>query len=907
MFGSETKRIPGCDYVTLSTLCKSDSSSISLKNVEGITGKYPLFGASGFLQYIDTYKMREEYIAIIKDGAGVGRVYCLPPFSSILNTMQYILPLPGVNVRYLEHLLRYMDLGSDNTGSTIPHIYFKDYSLRVVPKPPIERQEQFAAFVRQSDKSKLSVSNILRETGIISFTKNHEMCYNLEKHINCFYGGIFMSNSAEHFKWVSFYMAFASKLIEFKSNRQGLIEKIQKAYDNIDMKLPRLGINNVPSDIDPFTVFGLFNKGISDNNRKKIIQGFISEFEINAEVPGDFWGIPVLNNMMANFYAYEDKRKENDIDNLWALFLAALDFSENDTVDNRKRFCNSYNQVIKQYAVRWNITMGLYWVRPYAFINLDSCNRSFLSNPENISEEVVKIVSALNAVPSGEKYLEICDKCLATIKTNAFEYKSFPELSLNAWSRGREAAEAERLAKGDALGDADIDTVHYWIFAPGEGASMWEEFSSKGIMGLGWHDLGDLKAYANQGEITNKLRALYGGTSSYKNSAHAVWQFVSELKPGDIIFVKRGRTAILGRGVVESDYEYDTTPGNQYPNVRKVKWTHKGNWQSEEMFATKTLTDITNYTDLVNKLCGLFDDNEQEDETPAIDYPSYTEKDFLEDVFIDKDAYHTLVGLLRNKKNLILQGAPGVGKTYLAKRLAYSIMGVKDVERVMMVQFHQSYSYEDFIMGFRPTTTGFETKKGAFYNFCKKAEVDKENEYFFIIDEINRGNLSKIFGELFMLIESDKRGSSNKLKLLYSDEMFSVPENVYIIGMMNTADRSLAMLDYALRRRFAFYNIKPGFSSTGFKKYSEELHNEKFDRLIRCVERLNEKISLDDTLGEGFCIGHSFFCRLNADESLSETLKTIVEYELIPLLKEYWFDEPRNVDEWSEKLRSAIE
>ena len=118
--------------------------------------------------------------------------------------------------------------------------------------------------------------------------------------------------------------------------------------------------------------------------------------------------------------------------------------------------------------------------------------------------------------------------------------------------------------------------------------------------------------------------------------------------------------------------------------------------------------------------------------------------------------YTRLVGLLRNKKNIILQGAPGVGKTYAAKRLAYSMMGVKDVERVMMVQFHQSYSYEDFIMGFRPSATGFELKKGAFYNFCKKAEVDSDNEYFFIIDEINRGNLSKIFGELFMLIENDK-------------------------------------------------------------------------------------------------------------------------------------------------------
>jgi 5-methylcytosine-specific restriction protein B len=131
--------------------------------------------------------------------------------------------------------------------------------------------------------------------------------------------------------------------------------------------------------------------------------------------------------------------------------------------------------------------------------------------------------------------------------------------------------------------------------------------------------------------------------------------------------------------------------------------------------------------------------------------------------------------LLRTKKNIILQGAPGVGKTYAAKRLAYSIMGVKDVERVMMVQFHQSYSYEDFIMGFRPSATGFELKKGAFYNFCKKAEIDSDNEYFFIIDEINRGNLSKIFGELFMLIENDKRG--NALQLLYSDEKFAVPKN----------------------------------------------------------------------------------------------------------------------------------
>ena len=205
-------------------------------------------------------------------------------------------------------------------------------------------------------------------------------------------------------------------------------------------------------------------------------------------------------------------------------------------------------------------------------------------------------------------------------------------------------------------------------------------------------------------------------------------------------------------------------------------------------------------------------------------------------------------------------------------------------------------------MGFRPTENGFELKTGAFYDFCKEAEIDSENDYFFIIDEINRGNLSKIFGELFMLIETDKRGI--QLRLLYSNEKFSVPKNVYIIGMMNTADRSLAMLDYALRRRFAFYEMKPGFETDGFKDYQDTLDASRFNALIECVKTLNQRIAEDDSLGEGFCIGHSYFCNLK--EVTDQALSGIVEYELIPLLKEYWFDEPSKVREWADKLRRAI-
>ena len=209
---------------------------------------------------------------------------------------------------------------------------------------------------------------------------------------------------------------------------------------------------------------------------------------------------------------------------------------------------------------------------------------------------------------------------------------------------------------------------------------------------------------------------------------------------------------------------------------------------------------------------------------------SYTKENFLNEVFISEEKYNLLINLLEHKKNIILQGAPGVGKTFTAKKLAYSIIGEKNNSQVEFVQFHQNYSYEDFIMGYKPTENNFELRHGIFYNFCKKAEQNPDKKFFFIIDEINRGNLSKIFGELLMLIENNHRGE--QIKLAYANENFSVPENLYIIGMMNTADRSLAIIDYALRRRFSFFEMQPAFDSDQFKNYQESLQNEIFDKLI---------------------------------------------------------------------------
>lgn len=275
--------------------------------------------------------------------------------------------------------------------------------------------------------------------------------------------------------------------------------------------------------------------------------------------------------------------------------------------------------------------------------------------------------------------------------------------------------------------------------------------------------------------------------------------------------------------------------------------------------------------------------------------------DFLEEVYISEEKYNVLTALLRYNKNLILQGAPGVGKTFAAKRLAYSIMGEMDAPRVELVQFHQNYSYEDFVMGYRPDGNGFKLTEGIFYKFCRKAAEDPEKDYFFIIDEINRGNMSRIFGELLMLIEKDYRGTS--VRLAYNGENFSVPQNVYLIGMMNTADRSLAMIDYALRRRFKFFEMEPGFYSDGFKAYQESLHNETFDALIDMVIDLNREIKKDDSLGNGFCIGHSYFC--GQDECTEEWMKAVVYYDIIPMLQEYWFDDRQKVQHW-ENLLSGV-
>ena len=494
----------------------------------------------------------------------------------------------------------------------------------------------------------------------------------------------------------------------------------------------------------------------------------------------------------------------------------------------------------------------------------------------------------------------MCEQAKNALNQKEYEYHSFPELSYCAWKSSQAEKPEEPPTK---TVDSNVKETDYWIYSPGDNACMWDEFFKNGIMGIGWDEVTNLKDFASKEEIKEFMKKVYDASYSYKNNAHCLWQFANEIKVGDVVFVKKGMHKIIGRGVVTSDYIYDSSR-DTYKHIRKVDWQNNGEWEHPGQAVMKTLTNISAYPDYVKKLLDLFaeDTPEEVSEQKEIKYPPYSKDDFLNEVYMDEDTYNTLTELLEAKYNVILQGAPGVGKTFAGKRLAYSIMGQKDTSRVAMVQFHQSYSYEDFIQGYRPSKEGFELENGAFYKFCKEAEEDNERPYFFIIDEINRGNLSKILGELMMLIEKDKRGE--KIKLLYSNEWFTVPQNVRIIGMMNTADRSLALMDYALRRRFAFFDFAPAFSSEGFKNYLAEKNSPKLESLITVVESLNNTISSDESLGDGFRIGHSYFC--TDDEITDEWLKSVVEYEVIPLIKEYWFDEPTKVRDWSATLRSAI-
>lgn len=826
------------------------------------------------------------------------------------------------------------------------------------------------------------------------------------------------------FTWIPFYKELSKKLLQFRNDRKPLVDFIYSELSTVGSKslvdYIHMEDGSKVKDIDPFSVFAIFNRSLKRENRLGFLQKIKDRFNLNTDIPTDFDGIPTVNSQRAFFFNWAEKNTES-IQQFWDLF---------ESVVLEKDIRSIFDQIVNKTVSQYSLTMILYWIAPDRFLNLDGRNRSYLSVlgfPDNYPDL------------DYSEYSKLMQDVRQKMDDHSIPCSSFPELSYAAFLNTPKKQETEKKNESNAIA--------YWIYSPGEQAVFWDEYYQNGIMGLGWNKIGDLRAFKKQADLIAPLKLNYGSDTSQKNSADMLYSFAYEMKPGDIVFAKKGRSIIVGRGVVTSDYYYD---GNHeiHPHLRKVNWTHKGEWKSDSMLAMKTLTNVTRYTDVTNQLNKLIegkaspDSNESigkqywwltgspkywspskdwdlgedvdytlynekgnkrrvfkhfmearpgdlviayestpvlqivaigrvvsetdgevlyirkieelqspvpyteilnnpilkksepvmnrcqgslfllskdeykevmrlirkdnpepiiEEEEQTEEHETYTDKDFLEQVYMNEHQLQTLKSLLMRKKNLILQGAPGVGKTFAAQRLAYTIMGVKDESRVKLIQFHQNYSYEDFVIGYKPNAEGgFSLVNGIFYEFCQQARAHREMPFFLIIDEINRGNLSKIFGELLQLIEADYR--DQPLQLAYNKQRFSVPSNLYIIGMMNTADRSLAMIDYALRRRFSFFEIKPGFETEAFNNDISILEISNLKELINAIIELNKVITDDDSLGSGFCIGHSYLCNLNSDSDL----ESIVEYDIIPMLREYWFDNDDKFNQEAQKLRNAL-
>lgn len=769
-----------------------------------------------------------------------------------------------------------------------------------------------------------------------------------------------------NFTWIPFYKELAQKILTYKVKQSKLIDFLdnlkKEGIPSIPMNDKDVNGNDIKLDvIDPFTFFATFNRGIKDKTRIDILRLAKEKFEITSEIPSDFSGIPVVSNFKSWFFGTKNIRKEQDISILWQIAEMAI----NDPFEIKK---NLFEEVLKIKGVSiTNLSMGLFWINPDKFASCDGVITVYLKKKGFAYSKVKDLTDYLAYIQNIKNFISD---------------KSFQELSYEAWVDSKNPLDKPTTSK------------KYWLYAPGEKAELWEEHYSNGIMALGWDELADLNTYPDKASIVKRLQEFYETTGSKKNDATANDEFFNTMAVGDFVFVKRGRTELLGFGVVKSDYYYDSSR-EKYKHCRKVDWQQKGEWKTDHSLPVKTLTDVTKYPS----------------EHP--DYKFYHERL----IAIIQGTYNSIQKpqtSMQHSLNQILFGPPGTGKTYNSINHALAILESKELEvienesdenrgeilrrfqsyvdsgQVVFTTFHQSMSYEDFIEGIKPTEdegqlqydvqrgvfrllvddalanfknaklqTGkksFDTvwvkflsplndedpiavkmKKSTFHIthvndrtifFDKNSGESKhtlsintlrsmydagENQiiigglqpyyaallgqllaagkesgkveqknYVLIIDEINRGNVAQIFGELITLIETDKRFGNKEaltVTLPYSKKKdFSIPANLYIVGTMNTADRSVEALDTALRRRFTFVEMPPRYD---FPELEREIIDGIAPEII--MKTLNTRI--EKLLDKDHLIGHSYF--LSVDNITD--LQRIFHQNIMPLLQEYFY------------------
>ena len=682
------------------------------------------------------------------------------------------------------------------------------------------------------------------------------------------------------FIWNEIYEEFATKLLEYKNDRKNLISKLQNVYEEIDMKLSKMESNGEILDIDPFTIFGLFNKGITDDNRKRILGEIAKQFNLKNKVPFSFEGIPLVNNLRSTFFNFAEERGENDINNLWEVFESAIRYADNPTQGNKLKIESTYNNVIKQKGIQWNITMGLYWIRPNTYINLDSKNREFIIKQKILPEQFIKEVNQFKNVPNGEQYIQLCDLLLEKIKDGQYGYRDFKELSFIAYERNMSVDTVTQHNTQNT--DIAKNTILYG--PPGTGKTYNTVMYAVAIIEN--KKLEEIKKenYTEVIDRYNKYKedGLIEFTTFHQSYGYE--EFIEGIKP-----------VIHSDEEDETDIQYEVVPGlfkkfcdiagkpilrkekcdigiNESPTIWKISLEGSGE-NSTRTECMKNEHIRIGYDEYGREITNLFKG------VAGRHILNYFINDMsIGDIVMSCYDCNTVdaIGVVTGE----YEWHDEYPEYKRLRKVNWIVKGIK--ENIIKINNGSRLS--------NPTVYKLRMDLSDVMEIIEKyskntIEVEeKKKNHVFIIDEINRGNISKIFGELITLIEPTKRigqTEGQKVRLPYSQKLFGVPNNVYLIGTMNTADRSIATIDTALRRRFNFKEMLPDEEVLD-GIYVEDVSIK--DIFIKMNKRITVLFDREHTLG------HAYFLPLK-DAPTIETLANIFENSIIPLLQEYFYED----------------
>lgn len=682
------------------------------------------------------------------------------------------------------------------------------------------------------------------------------------------------------FTWIPYYKEFADKLIDFRNDRKSLLQIIYEHRDDLMANYlhDEKGEDDLCDDIDPFTTFGIFNRTIKPINRVNAITLFKTLFKIKAAIPSDFRGIPVLNNQMSYFFGFRSHRSANDIENLWALY---------EKVIGKENFEKEFNTVIKQFVININITMALFWIRPDVFLALDKNNRKYLAEKYNIELP--------SKVPQYKEYMAILDDIKRKMESNEILEKSFCEISDNAtrW----ESAQDESTNWYDRLVETWKRRQNMVLFgAPGTGKTY--DIPELAVR-LCDPDLADedctrddiMKRYNELKQEKRVAFTTFHQSMDYEDWIEGLRPIVSEnnqvtyevesgifkqlCEEAEKPIVADKNIGIANDAVVWKVSLFGTGDNPVRKNcmsqgIIRIGWDKYGPTISEE-------TDWSIYNAEGKQILDAFINKMKVGDIVMSCYTNQT-----------IDAIGVVVGDYEYRDDL--SSYKRVRKVnWLVKGINENIVEINDGKTMTLSTIY------------RLNSITLDKVKKILEKYQKKQTLEENTQpYIMVIDEMNRGNVSKIFGELITLLEADKRkGAKNAESVIlpYSKTLFQIPKNVFIIATMNSADRSLGTLDYAIRRRFAFIPQKPcslegeveGFDEELFKKVSE-LFVSNYDEYKDSSWLQSLRLKPADTLAEEFkpedvWIGQSYF--IMNDEDGNDCTQDRLLYEIIPLLEEY--------------------